>query len=249
MREGNLQQTVEGGERLESLSQQIVSNYIMRKDLCSQTSPINSAEFDLICAEEPEALEAIVSMYVEYAVDVSSNEYNIHWCESSSQKLNQIYTNVHNLILASTKELYGNWKDIFGGDIIVQEVLESDVEFLRATIKPTTLKHIIQEANIVIQNEFKGKGKLIKGGFERLDDRIRYLNEKRMIPLELNEEYKEFFDFDRTIQLEKIESRIRSIGKKEHSEVVESVMKEMQVEEDDDEMGENAREMQTEQEI
>ena len=48
-----------------------------------------------------------------------------------------------------------------------------------------------------------------------------------MIPLELNEEYKEFFDFDRTIQLEKIESRIRSIGKKEHSEVVESVMKEM----------------------
>ena len=150
MREGNLQQTVEGGERLESLSQQIVSNYIMRKDLCSEGSPINSAEFDLICAEEPEALEAIVSMYVEYAVDVSSNEYNIHWCESSSQKLNQIYTNVHNLILASTKELYGNWKDIFGGDIIVQEVLESDVEFLRATIKPTTLKHIIQEANIVI---------------------------------------------------------------------------------------------------
>ena len=53
-----------------------------------------------------------------------------------------------------------------------------------------------------------------------------------MIPLELNEEYKEFFDLDRIIRLDKIESRIKSVGKSEHSEVVEQYFKhEMEVEE------------------
>lgn len=150
---------------------------------------------------------------MEYLIDASTNEYSVHWCQSSSQKLGSIYNNNEHLILESTKELYENWKQIFEQSPLLKEAYEKDVEYLRNIIKPNTLSKIIQQANSIIEETFTQSKKLIKGEFEQLDDRIRNLNEKRMIPLELDEEYQQFFDFDKTISLDKIESIISKIGK------------------------------------
>lgn len=60
----------------------------LRKDECLET--LNSS---------PDALKYIIHHYLEYLVDLSVNEINVHMNDHSNQKLGQVYAEAAKVVL------------------------------------------------------------------------------------------------------------------------------------------------------
>lgn len=77
-------------------------------------------------------------------MDQSINEYNVHWCGSTGQRLGLEYRNAEKEILRVAEEHFRETQEMFDNLAVTKTIFEKTAHFLTDKIKPPTLFKIIK---------------------------------------------------------------------------------------------------------
>lgn len=182
---------------------------------------------------DPECEAQVFAEYTEYLVDISANEYSVHWCGSTRQRLGLEYRRAEKELVEAAQDYYRDVYEVSDNVAVTKAVFESNAEFLLEKLKPTTLSRIIRDGvdflgeirqeklsdiSLGRQVEERSEGAevaLLREWRVRVPDlskadlTVEYFNQERNITQETGEEYAMFFDLDKEVNLEVLEDMAR----------------------------------------
>ena len=101
--------------------------------------------------------ETLAKDYMEYMIDLSMNEFNVHWCGHSSHAIRHypLFEKFVGNIVTESLEMYDFLKQIINRSVpkeislnIFKEVVKEDLSFAdQRLFKPCILREIIEEVN------------------------------------------------------------------------------------------------------
>lgn len=98
------------------------------------------------------ACKHIIHHYTEYLVDLSVNEVTVHFNDHSEQQIGRVYKQAERVLVEQTGEFYAHIYNTFHEPAILKYLVESDLEIVKALVKPITTKKIVSGANSLMEN-------------------------------------------------------------------------------------------------